>query len=363
MAKDYLSLKEVCDELQLNESQVRALVKSGQLDTIEIGGQEKFMGVAVSDYKKKAEGRETVVISPGSKAPAAPKAGKGGEEEETDVAVGPAAKGGKIDLSSIEEEPGADDADQTSVLQPVAEGAKAAAPEEPVFQFEEDDSTHLDTGSKTAPKDKGKISPEAPTIAAEDETKLESKTDRVAAKEPQEEEVVLAEDEGTSQTEMVADILKEEAGTGEEDDSLETVDLAELEGAAEEPGAPAQGSSAETQLVEAEAGEAETIGLDKPESETEEVSGALGVSAERLDEEEEEGRTLEAGVVPPQMASVAMGPGADMFVAVRPWKLGNVLLAASIVLAVFGSFMVICNSFGFDTPVTKFFYDLLKERV
>jgi len=156
--------------------------------------------------------------------------------------------------------------------------------------------------------------------------------------------VELSESDEPSHTEMVADILREETGTGEEDDSLETVDLAELEGGTEdvsgEASVLAEGSSAETQLIEAgagEGGEDETIGLEATKADTEDVGGTLlEVSEGRLEEEEEELTPISMGPAP------AMAPAA----------------AAGV-----GGFIAICGYMGYENPVTDFVVNQIRNLI
>jgi hypothetical protein len=339
MADEYMSLKEACKELQMNEAQVLALVSAGQLKSVQIEGEMRFGRAAMAEFKQRAESRETVVMGAEDLARAQAAGEELEEEEDTDIAEGPPEKAAKVDLSDIEEEAGADESDQTSVLRPVAEaGAPKEQVEEPIFQFEEDESTSF-------------MSEERAKAAQARETPKAAAPKAAGAKG---EEVELAPTEEPGHTEIVADILKQETGTGEEDDSLETVDLAELEGGAE-------GSSAETQLVGEEApgiGEEETIGLEGTQAETEGVEGGLlDVTEERIEEEEEEGE-------PVRMAPEAAAMPMVDYVAVRASVMANVFLALSILLVLFAGFLVVCTMFELDrNPVAKVLYDLLKNLV
>lgn len=370
MAKEYLSLSEVCKELQMSEAQVRALVTKGDLDTIDIGGETRFLRSEVAGFKQKAEGRETVVVGPGGRKPATPELE---DEEDTDVSEGPSQKPGKLDLSEIEEEPGADESDQTSVLRSVTEtGAPVAPPaEEPVFQFEEEDSTSFfpESEAKVAeetppqvaakPVEKAPAPPPKPKAAAEPAKPAAAAPKPAAAPakpkepEPELEEIELVEKEEPGDTEVVADILKEETGTGE-DESLETVDLAELEG---------EGEGAETKAEEGtDITKEETVALEKGGEETAGAEGALlEVSDERIEEEEEEGAPAGAPLTGEAMAAAA---AASEYVMVRPSILANILLAVSIAILILGGFLTICGAFGYyQNVVAKLFFDLLKGVV
>jgi len=163
MTEEYLTLQQVCDELQMTEEQVRALVSSGQLESLEIGGEMKFLRTAVVGYKQRVESKETVVFGeeqakqpakedetdfeegpPTDAVPAEEESKAAPEEEtdfeeptgtdalsleaeETDIADESREGTGGLDLGAIEEESGVDESDQTSVLQPV--GQEGVQPE------------------------------------------------------------------------------------------------------------------------------------------------------------------------------------------------------------------------------------------
>jgi len=394
MTEEYLTLQQVCDELQMTEEQVRALVSSGQLESLEIGGEMKFLRTAVVGYKQRVESKETVVFGeeqakqpakedetdfeegpPTDAVPAEEESKAAPEEEtdfeeptgtdalsleaeETDIADESREGTGGLDLGAIEEESGVDESDQTSVLQPVGqEGVQPEAEQEPVFEFEEDDSTSLFAEGPV------KVS-EAPAVADEAE---EGETISLSPEDLELEEVELSESDEPSHTEMVADILREETGTGEEDDSLETVDLAELEGGTEdvsgEASVLAEGSSAETQLIDAgagEGGEDETIGLEATKADTEDVGGTLlEVSEGRLEEEEEELQPISMGAAPAMAPAAAAGE----YVMVKKSLLANVLLVLSILFVSFGGFIAICGYMGYENPVTDFVVNQIRNLI
>ena len=359
MSEQYLSLREVCEQLQMSEAQVRALVSSGQLESTPVAGEAKFLRSAVAAYKERVESKETVVfgeeessatkvedetdldVKAGAKAPQR-------EEDETDISEGVQEKTGKLRLEDLEEESGADESDQTSVLQPVGEAAPAEAEKEPVFEFEEDDSTSLFA--------EGPVSVSAaPSV---ENAMEEGETISLSPEDLELEEVELSETEEPSHTEMVADILREETGTGEED-ALETVDLAEIEGGTAALGSEAsvlaQGSSADTQLVDAggPGGDDETIGIQSTQADTEDVGGTvLDVSAGRLEEEEEELAPISVGPVPPAPAFAA--PSGD-YVLVRPSVGANVCMAAGALFLLLGGVIAVFGYLGYtENPLAKF---------
>lgn len=358
MTEEYLTLKQACEELQMSEAQVSALGSSGQLETKEIDGDMRFLRSSVADYKQRVESKETVVFEGEGKqkpkaeeetdyeVPSSEKAQLELEEDETDIADEAKEKTGQLDLSNIEEEPGAEESDQTSVLQPVGGGAEESPEEEePVFQFDEDASTSFlasEAGTKeaaegTAPPEKGE--------------EQEGETVSLSPEDLEMEEVELSGGDEPSHTEMVADILKEETGKGEEDESLETIDLAELEG----------GDEASVMAEEAPAGSTdETVGMEEAKETGEEQETLLDVTAERLEEEEEgEIPTLSVGPTAAQAAGV---PGE--YVTVRPSALANVLLIASSVIIAFGGFLAVSGGMGIhENPVAKFVFDFIASHL
>ena len=389
MASDFMSYDEVLAELQMTREQLEEILKAGKLRTFMDRGQKKFRVADVQEHKRLAESQATVMQAPdedgsGPKLdlsdiesePGADVADQtsvlsvprddeetpvGGDEEAVfdfseeseESAVGPGDETGKLDLSEIEAEPGADVADQTSVLPAGGEeeSPPVGEPEEPVFDFSEEEE----------PSD---------SVLVADESESSADILQVA------EEV---EDESSSDldTDLVADIL-EGADQGDDDDALETVDLSELDPAEQGEtvvdGATAadelltqidagdEGSSAETALVpgqdayEMDAGEEETVGLDQTEADTE------GVGETLLEEGVEEVEGLEGeqvfesgiGPAPPVTPMVDYGT-------VHPSAFANVALAFSGVLVLLGGFMMVAGTLArpLQNQFTKAIADFL----
>jgi len=446
MASDFMSYGEVLAELQMTREQLEEILKAGKLRAFLDGGQKKFRVADVKEYKRLAESQATVMQAPdedgsGSKLdlsdiesePGADVADQtsvlrvptdgeetpvGGSEEPVfdfseeaeESPVGAGGEPGKLDLSEIEAEPGADVADQTSVLRVPADGEEApvGGSEEPAFDFSEEvEESPVGAGDETGKLDLSEIEAEPGADVADQTSVLpagdaeesppagqpeepvfdfseeEEPSDSVLVADESEssadilqvaEEVgdesssdlaAVAVDEGSksssselSDTDLVADIL-EGADQGDDDDALETVDLSELDAAEQGEtavdGATAadelltqidagdEGSSAETALVpgqdayDTDAGEEETVGLDQTEADTE------GVGETLLEEGVEEVEGLEGE----QVFESGIGPAPPVMVTPmmdNPSAFANVALAFSGALLLFGGFMMMAGT-------------------
>ena len=111
MASDYWSYKQVLAELHLTAEQLDEIVKAGKLRTFLDAGEKKFRTSDIAAFKRAAESQEALT---------------------QDATV---SSESKLDLSEIESEPGADIADQTSVLDLEGGEATPARPEEPVMRI------------------------------------------------------------------------------------------------------------------------------------------------------------------------------------------------------------------------------------
>jgi len=388
MAETLLNVDEVCKELQLSKEQVLALVKQGSLRGLRDGGAFKFRKADVDRFKEKAATGATVVFeSPTSEA----------GESDSDIDVG---KGGKVDLSEIESEEGAEESDQTSVLAPVDEKADAGkADEQPVFEFSEKElDLPLD---KQAEEESDQTSVLAPV----DEKSAAEKTDEEPVFEFSEKELGLPLDGGGDESDSSLDILEvadesssdsatsaaeldfvDESSSGEEvaavtegqeelpseakagveggstvtdilgaaeEEELETLDLDEIVetqgtdmGGAEplttlEEEIPVEAPGTETAETMAVGGEAETVGIALGEEATQ------GVAAEAIPVE---GLAAVAPEEEYEAAHVAAGWGM-----VTPSIMGNLFLVLSILVVALGGMFLLCELAGTGNPITQLF--------
>ncbi len=390
MASDFMSYDEVMAELQMTRERLELMVQGGKLRAFMDGGQKKFRLADVREFKRLAESQATVVQASGDSGsgskldlsdiesepgadiadqtsvlgvPTDEETPAGGDEEAAifdfseeieDTPVGSGDETGKLDLSNIESAPGADIADQTSVLPADSdeESALAGEVEEPVFDFSEEE----EPSDSVLVADESESSADILQVA--DEVEDESSSDLAA----------VAVDDGSgsssselSDTDLVADILDGADQGDDDDDALETVDLSEFEsadiGETVVDGSTAaddlltqidggdEGSSAETALVpdgdsyDMDGGEEETVGLDQTEADTEGVGETLleeGVEeVEGLDGE----MAFSSGIGP----APPVTPMAD-YRSVQPSAFANVAMVLSGVLVLFGGFMMVAGT-------------------
>ena len=386
MAETLLNVNEVCKELQLSKEQVLALVKQGSLRGLRDGGAFKFRKADVDRFKEKAETGATVVFE-------SPTSGAGKSDSDIDV-----GKGGKIDLSEIETEDGAEESDQTSVLAPVDEKSDAGkAEEQPVFEFSEKElDLPLD---KQAEEESDQTSVLAPV----DEQSAAEKTDEEPVFEFSEKELGLPLDGGADDSDSSLDILEvadesssdsatsaaeldfvDESSSGEEvaavtegqeelpseakagveagstvtdilgaaeEEELETLDLDEI---VETRGTDMGGAEPVTTLEE------EAIFAEEPATETTAVGGEAETVGIALGEEATQGVFAEAipveglaAVAPEEeyeAAHVAAGWGM-----VTPSIMGNLFLVLSILVVALGGMFLLCELTGAGNSVTQLF--------
>jgi len=384
MAETLLNIDEVCKELQLNKEQVLALVKQGSLRGLRDAGTFKFRKADVDSFKKKAESGATVVFESPTGAP------------------------GKVDLSGIESEEGADESDQTSVLAPVDEKAAGEkADEQPVFEFSEKEldlpldkqaEEESDQTSVLAPVDEKAAGGEA-----EEEPVFEFSEKELGMpldKEGEGAESVLVADESDSSLDIleVADESSSDSATSAAeldfvDESSSGEDLAAVTTGEEAPPSEAkpgaEGGSTVTDILGAEEEEElETVDLDeivetqgtgigeaepvtaveeeipteRPATETAETM-AVGGEAETvgiaLGDEATQGLAAEAIPVEElaaapeeeyEAAHVAAGWGM-----VTPSVMGNLFLVLSILTMALAGMFLLCALTGTVNPVTQLF--------
>ena len=409
MAKDFLSLEDVCKDLQLTADQVKNLVKNGVLRGFLDQKSYKFRQADVDAYKARVEESVTVVAS-----------GEPRGEELTDTDLSDLASDsedekvpdtGKVDLANIDSDPGADESDQTSVLAAAEAGDEGAPREEsPVFEFSEtdlglslDEEPALEEADQTsllAPAEGGEEKEDSPVfefdtdselgapgkradsvlVADESESSLDilevadesssdtgssgselavveessSGEDVAAEVEDASDEVVSAVPStvGASDSDTVADILSEvEEGS---DEALETLELDEImappeEGVPEEALEAAEVATAEAPQTET----AETIPL-SDEIETVGIEEEEGTKFAEGALEEEEMEAAEEEEIEPAAEEVEEAPiVAGGWEIVSPSALGNVFLIAALVMLVFGSVFVFCEMNDISNNFTK----------
>ena len=411
MAKDFLSLEDVCKDLQLTADQVKNLVKNGVLRGFLDQKSYKFRQADVDAYKARVEESVTVVAS-----------GEPRGEELTDTDLSDLASDsedekvpdtGKVDLANIDSDPGADESDQTSVLAAAEAGDEGAPREEsPVFEFSEtdlglslDEEPALEEADQTsllAPAEGGEEKEDSPVfefdtdselgapgkradsvlVADESESSLdilevadESSSDTgssgsdlavveesssgegvgaVADVEEASDEVVPAVPAATGRgdTDTVADILSEVEESS--DEALETLELDEMmardEGVPDEALEAAEVATAEAPQTET----AETIPL-SDEIETVGIEEEEGTKfAEGALEEEEVAEGEEAEIEPAPEEEVEEAPiVAGGWEIVTPSKLGNAFLIAALVMLLLGSVFVFCEMSNISNEFTQ----------
>ena len=410
MAKDFLSIEDVCKDLQLTADQVKNLVKNGMLRGFLDQKTYKFRQADVNAYKSRVEDSATVVASN------EPRGDELTDSEMSDLSSesdeGEVPDTGKVDLADIEAEPGADESDQTSVLAAADAGEEGGPREEsPVFEFSEtdlglslDEEPALEEADQTsllAPAEGGEEKEDSPVfefdtdselgapgkradsvlVADESESSLdilevadESSSDTgssgselavveesssgegvtAAEVEDASDEVVSAVPStvGASDSDTVADILSEvEEGS---DEALETLELDEImappeEGVPEEALEAAEVATAEAPQTET----AETIPL-SDEIETVGIEEEEGTKFAEGALEEEEMEAAEEEEIEPAAEEVEEAPiVAGGWEIVSPSALGNVFLIAALVMLVFGSVFVFCEMNDISNNLTK----------
>jgi len=387
MAETLLSIELACKELQLGKEQVVALVKQGALRAFRDGKTYKFRREDVDAFRKKAESSATVIFDED--------ADGASDSDISDVKEGVKHDTSKIDLADIDAEPGADDSDQTSVLQPVDTGEGDGAgkdDESPVFDYSEDDlgltadlEAGADEGDQTslmAPAEGGEPvedeeSPvfefsgkdedlslgDAPAdsvlVADESESSLdilEVADESSSDTESSQSEIALA-DESSSGEDVIAvehveessdsqiPVAVDESDTGaapvsdllggpEEgsDELLETVDLDDgLGGAQEEVIEIGEPETAETVPL---GEEVETVSL--PEEDTTQFVGEP--EAEAVEDDME--AALEEAADEEAAAPAMVSAGWDLVV---PSAFGNTCLAIGLLLLAFGGWLMMCE--------------------
>ncbi|MHA1518517.1 MAG: hypothetical protein ACTSYK_07925 [Alphaproteobacteria bacterium] len=366
MAADFLTYKQALAELRLTAEQLDKVVKAGKLRTFLDAGEKKFRTSDIAAYKRAAESQETLAqpatgsseskldLSEIESEPGADIADQTSvldlegaeatparaEEPVFDFSeeTAPSESGSKLDLSDIESEPGADVADQTSVLPIGEEGEESPAvveSDEPVFDFSEEEPS-----DSVLVADESESSADILQVA--EEVTEGSSSDLAAV--PVEEATKSSSSE-LSDTDLVADIL-EGGGEGEPEEALETVGLADLEpigggeAIAEETGADElltqmdTGEELETQVT-AETGEDETVGLTRAEAGTA-IAGGETLLEEGLEE------------AAPAAAFGARVPRAAAYAGVLGCAWANVLLGVSSALVLLACFMLLSSYLGPD---------------
>lgn len=360
MADKLLSLEDVCKELQLEEVQVKALVKQGVLRGLRDQNKIKFRKADVEKYKQATESSATVVFdtpAPGSGKPAS-------------GARSPDDTGTAIDLDEIEAEMGADESDQTSVMAPVDEKEAADKGEaQPVFEFSEKElGLTLEGGDEDGSVLVADDSDSSLDILdVTDESSSDSATSAAEInflEEPSSSEdvatVLEAEDESpealavvdTSDTATVSDILGDSEGSDEE---LETLDLDEVvetqETAVEtlEDDVPLAGAPETVETVPV-GGEVETVGIageDVTQAvEAELETGAMAEMAEAVELEQEY-----------EPARVAAG-----WELVVPSVVGNAFLILCVFVAALGGMFLLCEISGTTNIVAEYFAQYVAEH-
>ena len=420
MAEKLLSLKEVCQELQLSENQVRALVKSGALRGFLDQKTYKFRASDVQFYKKALEGDQTSVMEDLE------------EASDSDIVAGPKRDTSKIDLADIDAESEDEESDQTSVLAaavdtddrdssdaapdfdfsegdlglseekevpaeeadqtsllPAVEGGAEDREASPVFEFSKEEEVlaeadESDSGESVLAAEGSDSSLDILEIADESSTDgVSSGTGRAAIEISEEESSgedisALAEVEETSpeevisvgvppegerfDTDTVADILSEVDESS--DEVLEILDLDEA-AALEEPldtaeVAPVEGPPTKVAETKPLPDEVETVGLPVDE-EALTTEGIL----EGLEVGEIEGKEFEAEVEEAVEEAMEEAPMvAAGWEIVVPSKLGNCALIAAAVMLALGSVFLIYElaeiNDGFSRQIVEFVNQYIK---
>jgi len=397
MAKNLLSIEEVCKELQLDEDQVKSLVQSGALRGFLDQQTYKFRPADLDAYKSQVEAGATEVLSEEDD--------EGSESSVTELSGALGSDTSKVDLADIEAEEGADESDQTSVMAPTDEDA-VPKEESPVFEFSEsdlglslDEEPVPDEGDQTsllAPMDGNIEKEESPVfefdsdsdmgsserasvlVADESESSLDilevadesssdsesEGTDMAVAEEGSSGDAVAAlgdlhleaEEPATaevkpiehvpSDTDTVADILSDVEESS--DEALETIDLDEMAEVGEDFGAAPGTEAAETIPL---SDEVETVGI-SAEDDTRLTEGIL----EEGEFAEVEGREAELIAEPEAEESPLVAAGWEIVV---PSKLGNACLIAAVLLLAVASLCLFCEVFGISgTSFTQQLVDI-----
>ena len=384
MAKNLLSIDEVCKELQLDEEQVKSLVQNGALRGFLDQQTYKFRRADLDVYKSQVEAGATEVLSGEDD--------EGSESSVTEVSAAIGSDTSNVDLADIEAEEGVDESDQTSVMAPTDEDA-VPKEESPVFEFSEsdlglslDEEPAPEEGDQTsllAPMDGNIEKEESPVfefdsdadvgsserasvlVADESESSLDilevadesssdsasegaelavaeegSSGDAVAALDDmrlEPDEAATAEVEPLehvpSDTDTVADILSDVEESS--DEALETIDLDEIAEVGEDFGAAPATETADTIPL---SNEVETVGL-SAEDDTRLTEGIL----EEGEFAEVEGVEAELMAEPGEEESPLVASGWEVIV---PSKLGNACLIAAVLLLAVASLCLFCEVFG-----------------
>ena len=371
MGEQLLSIEDVCKLLQLNQDQVTALVKKGQIRGFLDQKTYKFRAADVEKYRGRVEAGGTVVLDDGSKTDEI------SAREITEIQV-PVEKDDKsdtsrIDLADIEGEAGADESDQTSVLAPVEDEDEVQAEPEPVFEFSEEDlglSLDDDAAESVLIADESESSVDI--LETVDESSSESATstttlDLAEESSSGEDVVAVADIEETPPSDAMApDTIMELDESS--DEALETIDLDELDEVPDTDLADLVGETVEIGADDiAEAidevdtvetipldGEGETVGIEAEGDATRMTDEPLGVEA--LDD-----GTETVGVEPgaEDMAEAEEPPVGDSeteledapvvagaWDLVIPWVPGNIILFLAVLLIVLGGVFVFSEMMG-----------------
>jgi len=382
MADNFLTIEEVCEDLQLTRDQVMTLVKQGALRGFRDQNTYKFRASEVARYKEQIEGGATVMLD-------GKESGEVSPEEVTEIQMpvdeDDKSDTSKIDLADIESETGADESDQTSVLAPVDEEEdESTKEEEPAFEFSEEDLGLMlddDTAESVLVADESESSVDIlDTIEETSSESATSTTDIELADESSSEEITTvadmeSTDAGAPKEEHASDIVELEESSDEELDTIdleqpvEAADVAAVEAPlgetielGEVPGAEAPATeTVETIPLDSEP---ETVGIvpeddtqlsaaEEPEGVlTEDVLGEGMLAAEGMAETEEP--SLEAEL---EEAPVVAG-GWDLVV---PSAFGNAALIAAIVLLGVGGALLICEMGHIDNEITRAVVDFINQ--
>lgn len=319
----FMTVDEVLQELQIDKKRLDQMVEDGVLRAFRDGSSVKFRRQDVEKVREKAEAEPTVVK---------PRTPEGETEEESDQ-IFLIEDGKEVPVGEVpsEEE---DEGDQTSVIAPEEE-EPAAADEDPIFSFDEDEGIGLPI------EEQSEGETEAPAAVIEEPQAVEEEEQTVPLTVESQESVEsdsatdvldVTEDESSGDLDTID--LDEVVLSDEATDDSVTGDLLDLVESTEE-----EGTSEPDEVVELISEEeasavppaAETVDLGEEPLEE--------VAEEELEAEEEEAPTFIA----------RQGP--------EPQPLFTGLLVVSAVLLVYAGFIILnmatqTNNIFTNNPVT-----------